>query len=132
MSERYQPTADDHASVWRASRGRLNQWFEGWADLVRDCELDRYSWSEDEWHNDLYPRNGIAEAWPALTAQIRSVRRAELDDLDDRFRRATEVMGRPSGHAGSDGARWWHNRRPRGFPVDYDPVGEWSDFPRDD
>ncbi|WP_250291504.1 hypothetical protein [Streptomyces atroolivaceus] len=108
-------TADDYASVHRASRGlaarygmvTLNAMMEAWGALVQDVEEGFDTELVWEYANMLRCRGWLAEAWPVFTERIRAARRAELDALDARFRLATVPL-----RGQADNARW-HSRRPR-------------------
>lgn len=136
-------TAEDYESVLVAMRmlssryrsgWTLNEALDQWRLVVEDIEegVDtQWAW---EYHNELFCRDWLYEAWPLLTARVRALRQSFLDGLDERFDAATAPMrkkrkkGSVLGHCGG---KWWHDRYPRlvsGEPGDELPE-TWSPAP---
>ncbi|MBP2477083.1 hypothetical protein JOF53_005955 [Crossiella equi] len=91
------------------SPAALNRMLAAWAALVANVE-DGYSEALlEEFEYDLGCRTWLADTWPGLPDAVRVARKAELADLDTRFRAATIDVGpgRPR-----EGGQWWLRRRP--------------------
>jgi hypothetical protein len=115
-------TAEDYESVHRAGRElqarwrrvyTLNEMFDRWAAIVSEVEDGYNGTFLEEFQHDVWSCRGwLAQAWPILTERIRSIRAAELADLDARFRAATMVEpGRTESKA--EDPNWWLRRWPR-------------------
>jgi hypothetical protein len=116
---------EDYASMARAgevlyTRGwrkafTVAEMVNSWAWLVAEVERG-YDDLVDEYTNDLYCRDWLAQAWPMLTQPVRVVWHAEILPLDERFRAATvddggKAISRYHRIALKEG--WWWQRRPR-------------------
>ncbi|MEU8207375.1 hypothetical protein [Streptosporangium sp. NPDC049046] len=103
-----------HAKGWRKVF-TVSEMAEKWAWLVAEIESG-YDDMVDEYTNDLYCRDWLAEAWPMLTHPVRAIWHSEIHPLDERFRAATVDDG---GKAISRYHRtvlkegWWWRRKPR-------------------
>lgn len=117
-------TPEDYESVERAGRVlhergwrkafSVNEMTEAWRQLVTEIEAG-YDQVVDEYTNDLACRDWLALAWPMLTAHVRSVRQAELDELDARFLAATleDAEGRlATFYRVESKVGWWWLRLP--------------------
>ncbi|MFJ7345737.1 hypothetical protein ACIQU3_36330 [Streptomyces sp. NPDC101110] len=120
-----QPTlsSDDYASIHEAGRAlalryggivTINAMLERWESVVEDIEDGFDAQYAFEYRHDLWCRDWLAEAWPILTAAVRSHRDGELRRLDARYLSATtHLEGVSADRAEPGGGRWWHWRRPR-------------------
>ncbi|MER7482495.1 hypothetical protein ABTX60_33485 [Streptomyces sp. NPDC126510] len=115
-------SSEDYASIHHARlalAGRyglvtLNAMLEGWESFVEDVEDGFDADSAFEYQQDVRCRDWLAEAWPMLTETVRSLRDAELRDLDARYLSATvPLRGVGAERAEPGGGRWWRHRRPR-------------------
>ncbi|MGY3064165.1 hypothetical protein ACVWZD_008463 [Streptomyces sp. TE3672] len=73
----------------------MNEALDQWRLVVEDIEegVDtQWAW---EYHNELFCRDWLYEAWPLLTARVRALRQSLLDGLDERFAAATAPMRKP-------------------------------------
>ncbi|WP_167526663.1 hypothetical protein [Streptomyces sp. 46] len=113
---------EDYASIHHAGQalaGRygvvtLNAMLEAWAFFVEDVEDGFDADSAFEYRHDVQCRDWLAEAWPMLTETVRSLREAELRELDARYLSATvPLLGVGADRAEPGGGRWWRHRRPR-------------------
>ena len=115
---------EDNQSVLRAGqilreRGwsqtfSLDEMLRSWWRLVAEVERG-YDQMVDEYTNDLSCRDWLAAAWPLFSDHVRDLRRAELDAIDDRFRKATlddggRALGQFAQIESKDG--WWWRRLP--------------------
>ncbi|MFI6174467.1 hypothetical protein ACIA8R_02895 [Nonomuraea sp. NPDC051191] len=103
-----------HAKGWRKVF-TVAEMADKWAWLVGEVERG-YDDMVDEYTNDLYCRNWLAEAWPMLTHPVRAAWHAEIQPLDERFRAATvdddgEAISRYHRIVLMEG--WWWRRKPR-------------------
>lgn len=113
----------------------LDALFERRRSMVAEVE-EGYSWCAPEFDNDMWCRGALANVWPTLPARVQEIRRTELDNIDERYRRASVPWpGRPEDEAG-----WWTWRVPRRLEVeaseqrggDWPPGWEMMPFPRPD
>lgn len=133
-------TAEDYESVLVAMRmlssryrsgWTLNEALDQWRLVVEDIEegVDtQWAWG---YHNELFCRDWLYEAWPLLTARVRALRQSLLDGLDERFAAATAPMRKQETALGHRRGKWWHDRYPRlvsGEPGDELPE-TWSPAP---
>jgi hypothetical protein len=112
---------DDYASIHHAGQAlaerygvvTLNAMLEGWASFVEDVEDGLDADSAVAYIHDARCRDWLAEAWPMLTETVRSLRAAQLRDLDARYLSATvPLRGVGADRAEPGGGRWWRHRRP--------------------
>lgn len=132
-------TEEDYASILTAMHtltGRygsgltLNEALAWWRLVVRDIEEGfdtQWVW---EYHHELACRDWLCEAWPLLTARVRTLRQPFLNEMDNRFTAATAPLQGKEAEGRRNG-RWWHDRYPRrviGQPDDELPPS-WSPAP---
>lgn len=102
-----------HGRGWRKNFS-VNEMTDAWRQLIAEVEAG-YDQLVYEYINDLSCRDWLSLAWPMLTEHVRSVRQAELDELDARFTAATteDTEGRLAQFyrvEAKDG--WWWRRLP--------------------
>jgi len=109
--------AEMRAAAW-ATHTSLRRELHVWARLA--AEVDRYEATIDDYLNDLYSRDYIAEFSAAASAWTREYIARQVAAADDRFRASTEPdIGALIGqhHRIDDKDGWWWRRRPAGGPL---------------
>jgi hypothetical protein len=109
-----QPSHEDYQSVLDAGRRlheagwrrayTVNEQLAAWQGLVEQVERGEYTWTIDDYTNDLAVRTWLELARPILTEAVRGRLDDELGPLDQRFRRATF---KPARHPPGCSDEWW-------------------------
>lgn len=109
LPEESQRALMEYGARQRLAQGMIERMILRWARLVRELEHPPVHRERAEYVNELYTRHGLKKVIEEIPG-LRAVFSPALDQLDERFRRATVPLDEPL-HRHDDW--WWYRAPPR-------------------